>query len=292
MTAYETAVLADSPRGYWKLGDTSGTTVVDSSGNAHDGTYGAGVTLNIPGGVNGSDPCVLNTQATNAFITVADHADFKPSTAISVEAWVQLVANNGNQRIVQKGTTDQGLRWYWDGSNLRAKFRISGTDRELTYAAPFSDKAWHHIVLTWASGNPVRLWFDKVNVVSSSNITGTLDTNTSALEWGSKAGTGGTASERWNGYMDEVAFYATELNSTSIASHYDNISVLAGGARVTEELAEVPVLGASRTVRITQELAEVAIVGTPQTVRVTQLLAEVVVEPYTPTAYWGVLTTI
>ena len=39
---YAAEVLADSPVAYWRLSETSGSTVADETGNGHDGTvYGA-----------------------------------------------------------------------------------------------------------------------------------------------------------------------------------------------------------------------------------------------------------
>ena len=46
---YDTEILADSPVGYWKLNETSGTTAYDSSGNGNNGTLHGGITLNQPG---------------------------------------------------------------------------------------------------------------------------------------------------------------------------------------------------------------------------------------------------
>ena len=43
--ALETAILALSPIGYWKLDETGGTTAADSSGNGRNGTYGGTYTL-------------------------------------------------------------------------------------------------------------------------------------------------------------------------------------------------------------------------------------------------------
>ena len=37
--SYSAEVLADSPLGYWRLGETSGTTLSDSSGNTRHGAY-------------------------------------------------------------------------------------------------------------------------------------------------------------------------------------------------------------------------------------------------------------
>ena len=39
---YDQAVLADSPELYWRLGETSGTTVADATTHGHAGTYAAG----------------------------------------------------------------------------------------------------------------------------------------------------------------------------------------------------------------------------------------------------------
>jgi hypothetical protein len=44
--AYATAVLADSPWGFWKCDESSGTTLADSSGNSRPMTIsGSGQTL-------------------------------------------------------------------------------------------------------------------------------------------------------------------------------------------------------------------------------------------------------
>ncbi len=47
--AYTTEVLKDNPRGYWRLGETSGETVNDETANSMDGTYVNAPTLGVPG---------------------------------------------------------------------------------------------------------------------------------------------------------------------------------------------------------------------------------------------------
>lgn len=51
LATFSSTVLSMEPVGYWRLGEASGTTVVDSSSNAIHGTYYNDVTLRIPGGV-------------------------------------------------------------------------------------------------------------------------------------------------------------------------------------------------------------------------------------------------
>ena len=45
-SGYFDLVMSHSPLGYWRLGETSGTTAADSSGNGRNGTYAGTFTLN------------------------------------------------------------------------------------------------------------------------------------------------------------------------------------------------------------------------------------------------------
>ncbi len=54
--AYADVVLADSPLAYYRLGESSGTTMTDSSGNGRHGTYVGSPTLGAAGLVPG-DTC-------------------------------------------------------------------------------------------------------------------------------------------------------------------------------------------------------------------------------------------
>lgn len=55
--AYSDEILSSSPKGYWRLGESVGTTATDSSGLSHNGTYtGSNVTYGVTG--------VLDTEGT------------------------------------------------------------------------------------------------------------------------------------------------------------------------------------------------------------------------------------
>ena len=53
--AYPDGVLAKGPVGYWRLGEATGPTVVDETGNGHDGRIFGSPTLGTPGAIN-DDP--------------------------------------------------------------------------------------------------------------------------------------------------------------------------------------------------------------------------------------------
>ncbi len=84
---YSDEIQADNPLGYWRLGEMTGTTAVDASGNGIDGVYSGGVTLNVPGLpadntavlVDGTDgrvilgqPASINTLGENFTIEACD----------------------------------------------------------------------------------------------------------------------------------------------------------------------------------------------------------------------------
>lgn len=57
-SAYATAVLADSPAGYWRVGEGSGTVANDSATSPHNGTYTGTPTLGVAGAVADGDTAV------------------------------------------------------------------------------------------------------------------------------------------------------------------------------------------------------------------------------------------
>lgn len=72
--AYADVIMSLSPIGYWRLGETSGTVALDSSGNGQNGTYTGGYTLGRPSlissdsndasvGCNGAGYVVVNVPA-------------------------------------------------------------------------------------------------------------------------------------------------------------------------------------------------------------------------------------
>jgi hypothetical protein len=290
---YTATVLAANPKGYWKLGDQSGTTAVDSSGNNHPGTYGSGVTLAVDSGVDRPDDCILNHQTGNDYMSVPDHADFNPSTAISVEVWFSRNGTNGSQRVVQKGATDQGLRVYMGADRALFRLNISGTGREIqAFYSAFSnytrDGIWHHLVCTWESGSTMKIWIDNVLRGESSVLTGTLTNNTDPLDWGRKA-SGDATGDHFDGYLDEAAFYGTALTPTQISSNYQAVAMSGANSevRVTDQTVEALVTDTTPELRVTQMLVESVVQDTTPELRVTQVMVEAVVQQFSH--YFGIL---
>jgi hypothetical protein len=93
-SAYERAVLADRPVGYWRLGETEGSTAHDISGHRHDGCYIGRPRLGEPGALTG-DPnraVGLGGPQARSFVAVPDQRAFSVATSgrgLTVEVWMR-----------------------------------------------------------------------------------------------------------------------------------------------------------------------------------------------------------
>ncbi len=87
---YRTLSLAQSPVGYWRLGETSGTTANDETSNNFNGTYSGDYTLNQGGALtNDTDPSVDFGGTTSQVQSVANHNfGLNGVTEMSFSAWV------------------------------------------------------------------------------------------------------------------------------------------------------------------------------------------------------------
>jgi hypothetical protein len=101
---YSSAVLADTPVGYWRMDDPiPATQLADSSGNANTGSYVNGPTLGITGGLFGDSDAAVSFDGTNDYATIPNSTSLNsPSTALTLEAVVKPGTINGQYPIVLK----------------------------------------------------------------------------------------------------------------------------------------------------------------------------------------------
>ena len=65
--SYSSTVLADAPVAYWRLGESAGTAMVDSTANANSGTYQGGYTLGQPGAIAGDSDTAVTFGGQNGY---------------------------------------------------------------------------------------------------------------------------------------------------------------------------------------------------------------------------------
>ncbi|MBN9163575.1 MAG: LamG domain-containing protein [Myxococcales bacterium] len=218
---YASAILADEPTLYSRLGESKGTTAKATAGA--DGTYSvAGLALGAPGAIAGDPDTAVTLTDGSGRITIDTGASFDGLVPFSVELWVKPSPSNTTLGLVFDHTYWSGSErrgWNFLAGNEQTNFErwVSATDRSIAYGAPVSVGQWHHLVGTF-DGATLRVYVDGLRV-SESTTSVVLPARTSVLTIGHQSCDCGR-SNSFIGDIDELAVYDRALTDTQIAAHY------------------------------------------------------------------------
>jgi hypothetical protein len=240
---YATDVLADAPSAYWRLGEASGPSAADASGNGHTGTYVGGPTLGVAGAVGGDT--AASFDGSSQYVSIPG---FDISSAITVEAWVEPAAGGETAKIVGKhGSSNPiaGTLGVFEGS---PEFEITtGGDYHSVFGgSTLPVGSWSHVVGTY-DGSTVILYVDG-SEVASTPASGAIATNSCNWDIGAL---GCESINLFDGAIDEAAVYDHALTSDRVLSHYLSApssgpaSGLAGPPTCTDNGSAVTVSGSS-----------------------------------------------
>ena len=215
---YSQTVIGDDPAGYWRLGEASGTTAADSSGFDNAGTYSS-VTLGGASGIgtsNGDPDTSAAFNGTSSNVSIASTTSLTPSTAFSVEEWVNPTYGSGSWEGTAIGKVgSDSLSYSQSPDQLLFVIRIGSGYAEVDTS--LSPGAWAFIVATYDNSH-LRLY---VNGTLESTVaaSGAINTSTSPVVIGN-----GTYNY-WNGSLDEAAVFNSTLSSTQITAQYNAANV-------------------------------------------------------------------
>ncbi|MFD9393174.1 LamG-like jellyroll fold domain-containing protein [Streptomyces sp. NPDC060000] len=209
------------PAGWWKLNQTSGRSVTDSSGTGNTATAGPGVTW-------ADDAAKFAGSTTGTGDVVATNGPVLDTTAsYTVSAWVNLadastfrtfVAQGGTNRssfYLQYSKTDNAFRFH--AANADVASPSAYYDATASTAAPLN--TWTHLVGVFdASNGAMKLY---VNGAQAGSATDTSPwTGTGPLSVGGARTAGGTTSDVVNGEVTDVQVYQRALAATDVNSLY------------------------------------------------------------------------
>ena len=221
---YKTAVLADSPSFYWRLNETTGTAVEDTTTSNRDGTLLAQTYAQAQTGALASE-----TRDTSLGLTVGvinANASVTGPSPFSVEAWIKSSSTSGG-RILGFGnatgstastTTDRQLYLAPTG---KVYFGIGSAKTTVASTGSVNNGAWHHVVGTYATGtNNMKLYVDGV-LQGSATATAISMTGYWRAGAESMSGWAGNPTDGYyEGGLDELAVYPTVLSQTRVQAHH------------------------------------------------------------------------
>jgi hypothetical protein len=217
-SSYSQVVCNDSPVGYWRLGETTGTTFKDRTTPALN-AWSGGVTLGVPGAIPGDSNSAVRFATgsyTSRFISAPWYGYGRfARKGLTAEIWARASDAWGGYLLSREGQF--ALRQSPLGNGrYDAILKINGTTYTINGTTNKTDGSWHHVAVTY-DGSDARLFVD-----------GTLDGSLSiagTIGWGTEQplfiGNAATNQPSWNfpGDLDEAAIYNEPLSQSILTSH-------------------------------------------------------------------------
>lgn len=257
-TSYPEVVDFDQPGFYYREGEPSGSklvshvrktkrkgkrkprkvkwrtweTVAEVEGlSGPPGTYVNNPTLGEPGVVLGDpDTSVRFTRTRNTYARIpldATGLETVTGNALSVEAWIKLVALTGSTFVIVTGPQKPDTSRIWTLYTVRptatdfAAFQVAdnaGGVITLVGTIPMTAGNWIHIVGTWGDG------LQKIYVNGVLDVTASFGASsiaTAAASTDMNIGIIPSSTNGMDGWIDEVAIYESVLSPARVLAHYN-----------------------------------------------------------------------
>lgn len=219
VTGLDNVILATQPsslKGYWKCDETSGTTLVDSSGTGNDLALTGGYTLNQSGLVGAS----ITFNGTSGYASRSDSVLGNSPSAFTIFALAK-VSSATALRIFSIGNSadnDSAISIQASGGGGAGFHRADagGANSILTGGGPFVDNSWHMICFR-LSGGIYTLFIDGTILHQEAAAPGTTTLNRTAIGALLRA----SASNFWPGSIQHVAVWDTALTDNEVDTIFD-----------------------------------------------------------------------
>lgn len=261
---YVAAVLASSPRAYWKLDESSGLPQ-DSSGNGLHMTGSAGT---ITRGVVGPFADFLGYQFEGG-AGVSRAAVSTQQDDFTFEAWLRpQVITNDDQTLLKNNTVSQG----WDlviDTNFRYQGLVQGVAFLPYGATTLAANKWAHVVVMRRAGAWLYFVNGSPDGTPGSSTPGGAPTVT---------GIGGSVSVQFR--ASHVAYYNVALSDADVLAHFSAaLSPMAFfPSAASQQHVEALTLPSNTPARTSQQHVE-AIVAVEPNARLSQQHVEVIELP-------------
>ena len=280
-------LVTQEPKGYWRLGEASGITAADDSGNGYDGTYEPNSGSEWTGGTLGNTGAFLGNPDTAAYfddgssgrVSIADSTDFNFGSAMTAIVWVK-----GNAQ------TDKTVVAHWDINATNRSWRLcsgtgtgnddkiqveltnnglydSGSQKSCRSSITVLNGQWHMVAFTFDSGT-LRLFIDGEE---DFNAYREFSDNFSSLKDSSAYLTIGchfnsaSVINFFDGTLDEVALFATVLTTQQIKELHRlgtrQMAIPAGNGNIVDDGARLYTYDALNRLKQVRRKSDGEIIG-------------------------------
>lgn len=280
---YASEVTADAPIHWLRLGEASGATAADASGNGRTGTY-TNVTYGTTGLQSGDTDKAVTLNGTTAYVTVPAGAWKAVGNALTIELLCKPTAGDGTARTLLDGDNTSPGQWgiqIGTGNKLNYMLNAAGSAAFQVGAATILAGMAVHVAMTY-DGTTWKCYagggLDYIQTVVGSWPAGQA---TAPWTIGASRSTTDTYAGFWPGVVDEFAFYNKVLTPDRIAVHAKQAAQAVSQARLDAEYVETLVLPDNAARRLDALYVESLILPDAAQRRLDALFVEVL-HPTTP----------
>src|SRR5438094_26807 len=244
--SYSTAVLADTPVAYWRLDESSGSTMVDAQ-SADSGTYQGGFTLAQSSLIQPASGTSVSFNGSNGYATAPTLSALQGDNTRSVELWFQTT-NNGGEPLFdsgnQGGPNGSMFNLQLTGQNTVANnppapnspgLLLVMWGEDIYIPGLYLADGKRHQVVVEVSGNSLWIYVDNAMPGGYSSVGGwgtryllsqpfslptTPNTTANPVLIGTTRTYEGGSTNFFQGQFDEVAVYPSALSPTQVQNHW------------------------------------------------------------------------
>jgi RHS repeat-associated protein len=280
-SGYSSTVLADSPTAYWRMDETTGSTMTDARG-VDSGTYQGGFTLGQSSLITPASGTSVSFNGTTGYATAPTLTPLQGGNTRSVELWFRTT-NNGGEPLFDSGA-GPGSSYQMFNLQLTGPNTVGanppGPNTPGLYLGNWGEDVYmpglyladgkrHHVVLEMSGTNlwmyvdntlpkgyiaSPGAWNTRYLVTQPFTLPTALNTTANSILIGNTRSSFGGATNFFQGQFDEVAVYPTALSATQVQNHWQagnglpwspaNVSATAGQNQVSLSW-QVPIFNAT-----------------------------------------------
>ena len=224
-STWVSTITADSPIFWQRLGEASGTTAADISGNGNTGTYVGSPTLGTTGLITGDTDTAVTLNGTSQRV-ISDSATIAgyPTAAITCEIAFKLSALSSQTAIFTKSAVDSSFGSGWSffiivtaAGQLQGWVFSGATQRAANSANGAIVTGTKYVAAVRADTSSVDLLINGTQVATTTGLPGAINAGTAHVvvgDWDA------AVSHQWfPGVVDEALIFPTKLSDARLAAH-------------------------------------------------------------------------